>query len=48
MSESGRNRYRALVVDDERHTVEIINEVLSESGFHCTSAPTARQALAQG
>ncbi len=46
MSEEAQNRYRVLVVDDEQQIVEIINEVLSESGFQSTSAPTARQALA--
>ncbi len=46
MNEETSNRYRVLVVDDERQIIDIVTEVLHLAGFESTSAVTARQALA--
>lgn len=45
MNEESRNRYRVLVVDDDKGVADVITGVLRLSGYRSTTAFTARQAL---
>ncbi|HEY7817979.1 MAG TPA: response regulator, partial [Vicinamibacteria bacterium] len=40
-----KSRASILIVDDESHTRELCNDILSEEGYHTSTAESAREGL---